>query len=264
MKSNYEEKKQRKIENYERLADKNETLSDELVNESIDMVRQIPMGQPILVGHHSEKSHRGLLNRSDNKMRKGIEAEKKSEYYKNKAKAAINNNSISSDDPEAIKKLKEKIAGIESNREFMKAVNKQYKKLGQIDKIEVEGLTDEIKAELKHHMIRFDYYKLPYPAFSISNSGQNLRSAKLRLEKLIKQSIEITKKEMIEDVELIDNVDENRFQIFFPGKPSNEIRTLLKRNGFRWSPSIGCWQSYRHSHKIEIAKEIVNKYIIEK
>lgn len=38
----------------------------------------IPFGQPILVGHHSEKRHRSHLNKIDTNMRKGVEAHKES------------------------------------------------------------------------------------------------------------------------------------------------------------------------------------------
>jgi len=48
----------------------------------------IPMGQPILVGHHSERGHRADLNRIDNAMRKGIQEGEKSEYYASRAETA--------------------------------------------------------------------------------------------------------------------------------------------------------------------------------
>lgn len=32
-------------------------------------------------------------------------------------------------------------------------------------------------------------------------------------------------------------------ELRFPGKPSEAIRTTLKRNGYRWSPSSQCWWS---------------------
>ncbi len=43
------------------------------------------MGQPILVGHHSERGHRSLLQKSDNAMRKSVELDDKADYYANKA-----------------------------------------------------------------------------------------------------------------------------------------------------------------------------------
>lgn len=45
----------------------------------------IPFGQPILVGHHSERRHRKVIERADNAMRKSIEEDEKAEVYKNRA-----------------------------------------------------------------------------------------------------------------------------------------------------------------------------------
>lgn len=45
-------------------------------------------------------------------------------------------------------------------------------------------------------------------------------------------------------VKVVENVEENRLQVFFPGKPDEETRTKIKRAGFRWSPTNGCWQAY--------------------
>ncbi|HEU0227253.1 MAG TPA: DUF3560 domain-containing protein [Arachidicoccus soli] len=45
----------------------------------------IPLGQPILVGHHSESRHRKVIERADNAMRKSIEEDKKAEDYRRRA-----------------------------------------------------------------------------------------------------------------------------------------------------------------------------------
>ena len=57
----------------------------------------IPMGQPILVGHHSEKRHRKALERADNAMRRAIETSNKAAELE--ARAASPSTAISSDDP---------------------------------------------------------------------------------------------------------------------------------------------------------------------
>lgn len=49
----------------------------------------IPMGQPILVGHHSEKRHRRDAARIDNNMRKGVEESRRAEYWQQRANAAL-------------------------------------------------------------------------------------------------------------------------------------------------------------------------------
>ena len=44
------------------------------------------------------------------------------------------------------------------------------------------------------------------------------------------------------NLEVERDPDDNRIRIEFPGKPASETRSLLKRWGFRWSPSNTAWQ----------------------
>lgn len=69
--SEYEERKQARIDRYREKAEKARQESRQLSHESISMLEHIPPGQPILVGHHLEQGHRNLLKRSDQKMEKG-------------------------------------------------------------------------------------------------------------------------------------------------------------------------------------------------
>lgn len=54
---------------------------------NVDAVRQLA-GEPIKVGHHSEKRHRRLIEKADDDMRKGVEALAKSKHYDRRAEAA--------------------------------------------------------------------------------------------------------------------------------------------------------------------------------
>ena len=40
----------------------------------------------------------------------------------------------------------------------------------------------------------------------------------------------------------VENTEIMRLQLFFDGKPDSDIRDILKKNGFRWSPRNKCWQ----------------------
>lgn len=61
--NSYEEKKQRRINYYNEKAEKFEQQSSQLAHESSKMVEAIPLGQPLLVDHHSYKS-----DKNDNKI----------------------------------------------------------------------------------------------------------------------------------------------------------------------------------------------------
>lgn len=44
--------------------------------------------------------------------------------------------------------------------------------------------------------------------------------------------------------------------MIFPDKPSEEVRKILKSNGFRWSPTYGAWQRNRSRLSADRAKSI--------
>lgn len=45
----------------------------------------LALGEPIKIGHHSERRHRALIERNHNRMSKAVEYSKKSEQYENRA-----------------------------------------------------------------------------------------------------------------------------------------------------------------------------------
>jgi hypothetical protein len=53
-----------------------------------DEAALIPPGQPILVGHHSERGHRAALKRIDQRMARSIEEDRKATHYERAAEVA--------------------------------------------------------------------------------------------------------------------------------------------------------------------------------
>ncbi|MDD2711189.1 MAG: DUF3560 domain-containing protein [Verrucomicrobiae bacterium] len=109
----YEIKQAARAGRYRTLAQKAHQESDAAYQSYKNIADQIPFGQPILVGHHSEARHRRDIDRMDSAMSRSVQEEKKAKYYERKA-ATIQNNLdtgrvVSSDDPEAIQKLKARI-----------------------------------------------------------------------------------------------------------------------------------------------------------
>ncbi len=64
--------------------DNAEKEADTAYKTASNILSFIPPGQPILVGHHSEKRHRRDLEKSDNAMRRSVEATEKAGYYANR------------------------------------------------------------------------------------------------------------------------------------------------------------------------------------
>ncbi len=264
MKSNFHERKAGRIERYEELAEKADQKSEQMHQESRDMVEHIPMGQPILVGHHSEKGHRRLLDRSWNKLGQAVQEGRKGEYYKEKAAAAAGNTAIFSDDPDAIEKLEEKIAQAQQHQEWMKAINKicRSKKTTTEQKIATlheEHTFDERTIDSLLNP-EYSFEKPGFQSWRLSNNSANIRRMKQRLAQLVKAESEETTDEEINGVTICDNVEDNRVQLYFPGKPNEAVRTFLKSHGFRWARSLGAWQRHRSSYALQLAKEAAEKY----
>lgn len=75
------ERKEARIERFEQYSE-NATDRAHSAFKKIDSIMSfIPPGQPILVGHHSERRHRRDIARMDSGIRKGVEETKKAEHY---------------------------------------------------------------------------------------------------------------------------------------------------------------------------------------
>lgn len=241
----YESKLEAKRERYLALADKAEAESAAQYKRAdlSESATGIPFGQPILVGHHSEARHRRTLERADNAMRKSIEADEKAKYYRGKA-AGVGHGGISSDDPEAATKLYQKIARCKANQHNMKAANKIVRKKIEDEQKIAELVAMGIGETNARALLEPDFCgRVGFPGYALQNNNANIRRMEKRLQQLRAKPTE-TETQKIGEVELVENADDNRTQLFFPGKPSADIRKTLKSHGFRWAPSVGAWQRH--------------------
>jgi hypothetical protein len=82
---NVQEWAKRRAERYQQWANAAEVQSTAAHKRSHDLVKDIPMGQPILVGHHSEKRHRRTLDQSWNALGKAVALSDKAEQHESRA-----------------------------------------------------------------------------------------------------------------------------------------------------------------------------------
>lgn len=231
----YEEKQAAKKAYYAEKAEKLEAEAQRLNEYDRKQMSLIPFGQPILVGHHSEGRHRALIKRSRKRADKILSLSRKAEYYRNKATAT--NNAISSDDEDAIAKLKIKLNNLEYSQNEMKRINKAFRKNG------IEGITnldEKLKAELLKHMKQFNY-DIPFPSYSLQNNSAQIRRIKQRILELEKRQKLSPKTIHGNGYTVKENKDDNRIMFIFESKPSLEVREILRKYGFKWSPNRCAW-----------------------
>lgn len=217
----YLERQEYKKEMYQERAEKADKRSQSHYERHKDIASVIPMGQPILIGHHSEKRHRNDLKRIDNEMRKSIQESEKADYYRNKVDNIDNSKVISSDDPQAIEKLQARIE-------------------------ELEKAKEEVKA--RPH----EWYELPYLNADIRRLKDRIKEIQ-ELEELQFEDITFT------GGKAILNRDINRLQLLFDTKPDEETRTLLKGHGFKWSRYEQAWQRLYNRNGIYAVRYVIEK-----
>ena len=85
---NNQERAMNKVDKLNGYASNAKKRSDDCYNKSnlSEEATGIPFGQPVLVGHHSERAHRKTIEKAKNAMRKSIEEDKKVTDYQNRIK----------------------------------------------------------------------------------------------------------------------------------------------------------------------------------
>ncbi len=215
----YEERKQKRIARYNEYSEKAKQRSLDYSNSTANRILMSTPGQPIIRGHHSEKKARRLHERAWEDIRRSIEEDKKSKYYKDRAESAQSSTVIYNDDPNAIEKLKDKLQRLENERASIKA---------------------------REHS-----------TWELTNIGARIRSTKERIKRLEEQeNLEFHNIEF-KGGKAIHNKDINRIQLLFDDKPSDEIRQALKDNGFHWSRYEGAWQREFNKRTVFVTKDLI-------
>ncbi|WP_341509445.1 DUF3560 domain-containing protein [Photobacterium damselae subsp. damselae] len=259
-KARTEAKRERLLER----AEKASAESDRYYKESKERASHIPFGQPILVGHHSEARARRDAERIYNDMGKSVMASKKAAHLESRAHS-VGTNGIASDDPEAITKLKEKLASLVRAQEMMKAANKVIKSahMSEDDKIEYMITSLGMKKETAIKTLEPDYLgQRGFPSYSLSNNNATIRKTRERIEELeaLHNQAPFNERGELEGLEWDLYEDDGRIKFSFSAKPSEEVRNILKSNGFKWSRTSNAWVRKITSSAVYATKTILKQF----
>lgn len=141
---------------------------------------------------------------------------------------------IMSDDPAALDKLRAKLNDLEALQARMKAVNAYFRKHKTLDGC--PELTPEQVAKGFNG----------FPSYALTNNNATIRRTRNRIAALeaeaARASAGNTEDRIGNGYTLRENTELCRIQFVFDGKPDEDVRSLLKSHGFRWSPREGAWQ----------------------
>lgn len=181
---------------------------------------------------------------------KNMENFRKADHYLDMLKRA-HTLAVKSDDPEVLDFLRAKLAGLEEAHALMVSANAYYRKNKTLEGF--EGIPADTMAWITRPGVYLPggrngdgsplaFYGKPFPTYELTNSNANIKRVKQRIETL--ESVKASKpiEEEHDGYTYRENAEAMRVQFQFDGKPDDETRALLKRNGFRWAPSLGVWQ----------------------
>lgn len=259
----YERKQEERRLRYEARAAKAEAESDRRADTAMSMARQMD-GQPILVGHHSEKRHRRYIARMDAHMSKAVEESQKADHYRSKA-AGVGKAGISSDDPDAVDKLRGKLEAMERKRDAIKRLNAAWRKAGRPKALlhhrgeettgmerwqaeeapkwaKLDALTSPAESAALLRRMEADFMHRPPYTYELSNLGANIKRVRDRVAQLERASEEPDRAPIEGDGwRIVERRDINRVCVEFDAKPEEEVRQRLKACGFRWNRTEGAW-----------------------
>lgn len=202
----------------------------------------IPFGQPILIGHHSEKRARADAKRIETRMASGVESERMAVRHERKA-ATIESRlkrTIFSDDADAAENLKKRIADRERIVERMKFVNKAHAKFLKTG-VMPEGVSEAESEKIRNYKPAYTWEPHPFPPYSVTNLRNQIAADRKRLAMVEQMANRAAAASQSDSGVLVEG---NEFvRVTFAEKPAREILGELKAAGFRWSG--GGWIGYR-------------------
>lgn len=246
----YSERVDARRERLERAALRARRESESASKRMRSMMDAIPPGQPILVGHHSERRHRSDLRKIDNAMRTSVERGQDAKRLA-EAAASVGSAGISSDDPEALDLLRRKLASLEQQRDDRKRLNAAWRKAkkpapddseGWRKVADIYGCSDNDLRSVRTTFARFPWQKQPFPSYSLTNLGGNIRNVRERIAQLEAQAAEPERDDIEGDGYTIrEDRDINRVCVEFDARCSREVCKVLRSFGFKWNRTEGAW-----------------------
>lgn len=247
-----------RVEKREEWAEKAAARGEARHAEARRIMNGIPLGQPILVGHHSERRARRDVARIDASMTKGFEEQKLAEHHERKAEGLARQleSNVFGDDPDAIERLEARIAERIAAGERARAINKAWRRgmanappgAPRSEQLEAaaghvvgNGLMTEAEvADAVRRMTLATWLRSP---FSTTGVAAGARADRERIEQIRRQRERAERAKALPSGVLVEG--DAWVRVTFPEKPSREVLAALRAAGFRWGGGSWCGERAR-------------------
>jgi hypothetical protein len=213
-------------------------------------------GQPILVGHHSERGARRDHDRMTALMRKGVTLLRASEH----AASSYAGHAILSDDPDAIAALTAKAEKLETLQTIYKAVNKLVRK-NDVAGIVALGVAmgHPLGESTATQLCTGGKYERGIQPYELTSINNKIKTARARILELQRAAVAAAMEPISGEIDgfaftISEDIADNRIVIAFDRKPSREILKTLQQAAFKWSPTRGTHIRQRNNAAIYAAK----------
>lgn len=166
---------------------------------------------------------------------------------------------IKSGDEDVVEKLEKKLDDLKATQEKMKNANKAIR-MKDIEKGDVR-LKELGFSEFQIKELRTPDFcgRIGFPDYALQNNNSNIHRVEKRLEGLKSAKEKGTQETENDFFKVVRNAEAMRLQIIFEGKPEPEVREVLKKNGFRWTPSNSAWQRHLNKNSEYALKRVIEE-----
>lgn len=165
---------------------------------------------------------------------------------------------IKSADSDALQRLREQLVQAESLQEYMKNINAAHKRfLKDPASLEHSQFSEADRQMIRGYKPTYSWVPHPFPPYRLSNHNAEIRRIKQRIKDVGAMQASEHKEKAYSGVTVIENPEIGRIQLRFPGKPERQTIDLLKRMGFRWSPTQGVWQRHLNNAGRYAAESVI-------
>ena len=232
-------------------AEKARARSSSAFNAARQLADQIPLGQPILVGHHSERHARRDAERIRSNMGKGVAEQNLAGHHRGKAGGLERqlDQCVFSDDADAVAQLEARIADNEQKRDRKKLVNRLFKKGDAVGLTAMGYDIDVLRRAMEGN---YSWDKQPFPAYELTNLGARIRADKVRIEEIQRRAVRSEQADAAGGV-LIEGGEHVR--VTFAEKPPHTVLDALHAAGFTWGGGSWCGERAKLPAEVQAAEQ---------